>query len=657
MDAELFKTADAIQVYESSVMDAEGGLHDVIFHKAAITNSHGEINGLVGAVLDITERKQIEETLKLNEEKYRLIFEHAPVGLLHINTQGTISDCNDKMVEILGSSREALVGLNMSTLLDTAIKDALKTALCGSIATHEGLYRSVTAGKIAYVRVIFAPIKTDSEKIIGAVGIVEDISERKALETELFNEKKLFETTLKSVGDGVISTDNDGRVVFMNKIAEKLTGWSIEDAKGRDIEEIFNIIDELTLEKRENIVTRVLKHKKILALQNHTLLISKDSIARPIEDSAAPITEENGNIIGTVIVFRDYSDKKQKQEKIRYLSYHDQLTGLHNRRFYEEQLKRINIKENLPISIAMGDVNGLKLTNDSFGHLAGDMLLIKIANVLKQASPENHIIARFGGDEFVIVMPKTSAEESEKIMNSIRRLASREYVGSIAVSISFGYATKLDEDEKIEAVFKKAEDQMYNKKLYESPSIRGKTINAIISALYEKNQREEQHSHRVSELCRRMAIALHMTDNRIEELKTMGLLHDIGKIAIDENILNKPAKLSADEWKEIQRHPEIGYRILSTVNDMSELASSVLSHHERWDGKGYPKGLKGNEIPFASRIITIADSFDAMTSERSYRAALPESFAVSELRRNSGTQFDPELVEIFIAMVTNKNDT
>jgi HD-GYP domain-containing protein (c-di-GMP phosphodiesterase class II) len=147
---------------------------------------------------------------------------------------------------------------------------------------------------------------------------------------------------------------------------------------------------------------------------------------------------------------------------------------------------------------------------------------------------------------------------------------------------------------------------------------------------------------------------MELIESELNELKTVGLLHDIGKIAIDEKLLNKPGKLSFEEWNEIKRHPEIGYRILSSVNDMAELADIVLAHHERWDGKGYPKGLKGEEIPLLSRIIMVADSYDAMTSERAYRMPLDEETVLNELRTNAGKQFDPQVVSIFIEKVLKK---
>ena len=344
-------------------------------------------------------------------------------------------------------------------------------------------------------------------------------------------------------------------------------------------------------------------------------------------------------------------EKKQKQEEIEFLSNYDHLTGLYNRRFFDEMLKRVDMERNLPITIVMGDVNGLKLINDSFGHITGDQLLKKTAEVIKKGFRSTDIIARLGGDEFAILLPKTDVNETEKIIKRVKEITTNEKCGSIDISISFGFETKKNGEEKIHEILKKAEDHMYQEKLIESQSIRGKTIDTIITTLHEKNKREEQHSLRVSALCKSMGEALHLTEGKIEELKTVGLLHDIGKIAINENILNKPGSLEEDEWGEIKRHPEIGYRILSTVKEMFDMAHYVLYHHEKWNGMGYPVGLKGDEIPLVSRIIAIVDAYDAMTSVRSYRGALSEEVAIHELQKNSGSQFDTKLVDIFIEKV------
>jgi diguanylate cyclase (GGDEF)-like protein/putative nucleotidyltransferase with HDIG domain len=306
------------------------------------------------------------------------------------------------------------------------------------------------------------------------------------------------------------------------------------------------------------------------------------------------------------------------------------------------------------LTIVMGDVNGLKLTNDAFGHTIGDRLLKKVAEVIRKGCRVDDIIARLGGDEFVIILPQTGGYEAKQMIKRFKDIALKEKIGPVDISVSYGYETKNNEKVKIHEVLKKAEDYMYKEKLFEGPKMRKKTIRAIINTLQERNKREEAHSFRVSVLCEKMGEVIGLPEGDIEELKTIGLLHDIGKIAIEENILNKPGKLTEDEWGEIKRHPEIGYRILSTVNDMSEMANYVLAHHERWDGTGYPKGLKGYEIPLQARIMSIADTFDAMTSERSYRDALSEEVAMSEIQKNAGVQFDPELVKVFIEKVLDK---
>jgi len=347
-------------------------------------------------------------------------------------------------------------------------------------------------------------------------------------------------------------------------------------------------------------------------------------------------------------ISRNIEERKKDQLKNLYLSYHDQLTGLYNRRFYEEELLRLDTKRNLPLTIAIGDINGLKLINDSFGHLMGDELLKRAAWVIKEACRDDDIVARVGGDEFVIILPKTETLEAEKIAIRISKLAKEKKLGAIEPSISFGYETKTSMEQKIEDIFKSAEDHMYRNKLYESTSIKSKTIDIIMSALYEKNPRESLHSRRVSEVCEFIAQSMNLSSDDINQIKIAGLMHDIGKIGLDEKILNSVVKLNEEEWKEIKRHPEISYRILSSANEFSEIADFALAHHERWDGHGYPKGIKGEDIPLPARIIAIADSFDAMTNGRPYKKAYDEKDAIEEIKRCSGSQFDPKIVEVFV---------
>ncbi|WP_296972013.1 HD domain-containing phosphohydrolase [Tepidanaerobacter sp. EBM-38] len=345
---------------------------------------------------------------------------------------------------------------------------------------------------------------------------------------------------------------------------------------------------------------------------------------------------------------------KTTLNSIEYLSYHDQLTGLYNRRFFEEELRRLDTQRNLPISVIMADVNGLKLANDAFGHELGDKLLQKAADVLKMSCRKEDIIARVGGDEFIILLPKTSEKDVKQIIERIIIASSNVKVGSIPLSMSCGWEAKKTVGDDINEVLKKAENLMYKRKLFESPSMRNAAVTAVIQTLYETHKLEEKHSKRVSDLCVAMGKELFLNARELAELRTIGLLHDIGKVAIDKAILSKSDPFTDEELMEIRRHPETGYRILSSVSDLSEIAQYVLLHHERWDGSGYPKGLKGKEIPFKSRIVAIADAYDYMTSYNPQKRTLSQNEAIERIKKGAGKEFDPELAKVFIERVLTK---
>ena len=518
------------------------------------------------------------------------------------------------------------------------IKEYAKAALTGESCNFQEY--SEQLGKYFSVNVY----STQKDRFIT---VICDITDQILTRQLIIRERELFKTTLLSIGDAVISTDINGTIELINGVAEQLTGWSQYEAVGRDFEEVFKAIDEKTGEVYLNTVKRVLETGETVELGSHTLLITRAGSKIPIEDRTAPIKDSDGNIYGVVIVFKDFSEKKAKIERIQYLSYHDQLTGLFNRRFFEEELSRLDTPRNLPLSIIMADVNGLKLTNDVFGHLLGDQLILKAAEVIKKECRSDDIIARIGGDEFTVLLPNTSDEETRGIVNRIRDSVLKESIESISLSISFGYETKVSDDENILKVFKKAEDHMYRKKLFESSNLRSSIIQSIIKSLYDKNPMDSEHVEKINRLLDRFAVFLNFNEDESEQLKSSFLLHDIGKVTIVDNILNKPDRLSQAEWVEVKRHPEIGYRILSSVSEYSNIAEAILAHHENWDGSGYPKGLKGEAIPYMARVLSIFDVYDAMTSERPYRRALTHEDALKEIIRNSGTMFDPQLVKIF----------
>lgn len=364
-----------------------------------------------------------------------------------------------------------------------------------------------------------------------------------------------------------------------------------------------------------------------------------------------PILLDNGTVIGGAIIFRDITEQKKSDREILYLTFHDKLTGIYNRRFFEDSVNKIDNEDNLPISIIVGDLNGLKLINDAFGHSAGDALLIAAGEAILSACRKTDMVARWGGDEYIILMPMTTQAEAEEISEGIYAEFSKTRVNNMELSISLGVAAKVKKDTEIQTVIEKADDLMYRKKFLESRSIKNRAVKSIINALHASIPNEEAHSMRVSNLCKVLGSALKLNRNDMTDLILLAYVHDIGKATIDPKILNKTEKLSLQEIEIIKQHSEKGYNIISASPDFSYLANEVLAHHENWDGTGYPSGLKGTNIPYLSRVIRIADSYDEMTSKVPYEETKSKEQALNEIQRCSGTKFDPDIVEVFLKIM------
>ena len=458
--------------------------------------------------------------------------------------------------------------------------------------------------------------------------------------------------TLSSVGDGVIATGVDGTVEYINPIAQKLTGWSKEGAVGNSIDSIFHLVSEEDLSCRISPVSLMMESGQVCEPVNELILVSRDGTKIPITYTASPIVNfHNSNIVGCVLVFKDFSERNKRIKMIEYLSYHDLLTGLYNRRFFEEEINRLDTKRNLPLSIIYADINGLKTFNDAFGHETGDLLIQEISAVFKTQCRADDIMARTGGDEFMLLLPKTTTSSAIALIDRINEALNHVKVMDINTSISFGWETKISESQSFQDIMRAAEDLMYRSKILIKSSKQSMTIKSIYNSLLLKSPQESAHSERVSLLCQSYGESIKLSDIELHELKLAGELHDIGKIAIDEAILNKKGRLTKAQREKIMTHSEIGYRLLSTSNEFSNISDAVFSHHERWDGSGYPRGLRGIEIPIYSRIIAVADSYDAMTCDRPYREPVSKEEAIEEIRKNAGTQFDPEVAKIFVEKV------
>lgn len=596
------------------------------------------------------DRTQLLERLTDSERNNWELFENSRIKMILYHPGDLrIIHANSRACGFYGWSSEKMERMKMTDLGDMTDED-FRREVAEAEAEGRGHLRfrhTLASGKIRNVDLFRFPYRYNNETC--QMAIIHDTTERNATQARLKESEERLRVTLLSVGDGVITTDNKGMITLINRKAQQILNCGGEFS-GYPIKSVFNALDSDTRSKIEEMILKVIETGEPAALSLDPVPIYNGSL-KYIENKAAPIKNDNGDLIGVVYVLRDVTEQTLKQQQITFMGYHDGLTGLYNRAFFDEELKRLDTERNLPISIIIGDVNALKLTNDAFGHSAGDRLLKDMAERIRKACRKEDIVARWGGDEFIILLPKTDDAAADEICARIEKSCAEVKTSNINFSISLGHDTKTSADQSIDDVMKSAENYMYRKKSIESSGARGKTIFTILLALHEKNPREQLHSQRVSELCGKIGRALGRPQREIDELELAGLLHDIGKISIDERVLNKKGVLTQKEWSEIKRHPEIGYRILSSSNDVSYIADYVLKHHERLDGKGYPNGITGKDIPLGSRILSVADSYDAMTGERPYKNRLGKKEAINQLRENSGTQFDPEIVEVFISKV------
>jgi diguanylate cyclase (GGDEF)-like protein len=298
----------------------------------------------------------------------------------------------------------------------------------------------------------------------------------------------------------------------------------------------------------------VLAQDRVVALASHTVLIGKDGMERLIADSAAPIKSRDGTIEGVVLVFRDITEAAEAKRQIRHLHLHDKLTGLLNRKHFEDMLRRLNKRRNLPFSLIIGDVNGLRLVNDAFGHQEGDKLLVAMANVLKESCRKDDLVARWGGDEFAVLLPRACNRVAKEVCERIRQACKDAGSGLVQLSIALGYATKNKIEQSVEQLLKEAEETMYTNKLRESNSIRNSIIASLKRSLFETDYETEEHTRRLEELAIRMGKVLNLADSQLDQLVLLASLHDIGKIAIPKEILMKTEPLSMEEWDTLKKH-------------------------------------------------------------------------------------------------------
>jgi diguanylate cyclase (GGDEF)-like protein/PAS domain S-box-containing protein len=602
------------------------------------------ISGIVVIARDITGRRLMEQAIMESEVKHRLLLNSIQSPVLALKKDMTIYYCNQAYSDFVGRPVAELEGRVLTELFPrfqktNSYQAYLKAVQTGQSQSAEGLING------QYLRARIYSMDW------GILAISEDVTaQQTAVESVKYSEER-FRLLADSAADAIVSINQQGRIIFWNKAAEKIFGHTLAQALGQDsdmlIPERFRVSNQKGFKQLigESLTGNRAGSAELCGLH-------RDGHEMPMEISVSAASVM-GQAIDTAII-RDITERRNAEEQLKYLSFHDALTGLYNRAYFEEEMQRLSKARLDSVGLLICDVDGLKLVNDTMGHKTGDGLLVVIAGIITDACRQGDVVARIGGDEFAAILPDCTVEVIEKVCSRIRQItaAYNSKNPDLPLSLSLGWVVRPVKDLDPNRLFHSADDEMYREKVKNHEMM----VNNFIQALQKKNLISEEEIDRMGDLMKDLAKAAGLKEKSMGEMEQLARYHDIGNVLVSENILLKAGHLDRTEEEEMKRHCEIGYHIVMSTPHLMPHAEWILKHHERWDGQGYPQGLQGAEIPLESRIVALAAAYIAMRQKRPHAQAMTHQQALEEIKKESGRQFDPELVSKFLKLAHKWKD-
>jgi diguanylate cyclase (GGDEF)-like protein/PAS domain S-box-containing protein len=660
----------------------------------------------------VIEQLQDQEDLQKSRSQLSTTLYSIGDGVIVTDTEGKVTRLNQQAEILTGWTAEEAVGQDLHKVfqivnsqtgepVSNPVHRVIDTGRTQGLANDTILV--ARGGKEYHIADSAAPIRDDDDKMFGVIMVFSDVTVRKQAEESLKYQfrfakmladisnifasqpseqlKQSINHALKQIGEFfqvdssyVIRFSDDGRRMsnmyewcaegieaHMEKTKEtpiETFPWfarQIREKKLVNIPDVDRLPPEAEAEKKKFNSQSIRSLLSIPLMKNGIVFgyLGLDSVREKkvwTENLIAPL------MVAAELISNAYT-RNLAEEQVRYQSFRDGLTGLYNRIYLEKEMERLDTGRQLPIGIIMADLNGLKLANDTFGHDVGDEMLKQTAEILRSSCRSEDIIARWGGDEFVIFLPQTTEEDAKAICNRIDEKCKDTFIKGIPLSLAVGTAIKNRITMDLAEVLKEAEANMYEHKLAESQLAKSAGLKIMLKNLEAKSYETDTHYAVMQNIALRIGKNIGLSQSKLSKLKTLISLHDIGEINISEEILTKKGPLTEEEWEIMKKHPETGYRIVRVTEEFAQVAEDILSHHEHWDGSGYPQGSKGKEIPLLARITAIADAYEVMSAGRAYKTAMSKREVTTEFKRCAGSQFDPELIEIFLSLLNKMEQT
>lgn len=569
---------------------------------------------------------------------WNLVDQHLPSGMWLKDEQGNVIVQNKWLKERMILTPEQQ---NLAIQTDQEALSTMKTLIF-----NENIH--FTDGSDRTLRVIKEPFidPTTNEKFVLGVGY--DFTNEIRIAKELATSEAQFRFIAENAQDVIwIFNVNSNRFTYFSPSIMQLTGYRVDEALNLTVRQLLAHESAERVKQLFQVRTPQFAHSGDTPMELVEVQFTSKAGTLIWTESSARMRRNNLGEIEVIGVSRNIEARKQAEHQMDYLSHHDHLTDVYNRRYFESKGSDLMSPDHYPLTFIVADLNGLKLANDAFGHLHGDLLLQRFADLLKENTRREDLVARLGGDEFAIILPQTHEKGAQVFLKRLRTRLESTKVGPLVLSASFGAVTVEQPGTPLNELYHAADEKMYLQKIIDGSKFKKELVNTIADHLYSKYPVERLHGEKVAQWSALIAKALGLDNEVVKAIEKIGFYHDIGRVALPDKYNGEKLEVEDEDISAIRRLPEVGYHILKASEEFSSYAEIVLYHHENMDGSGYPKGMKGDEIPLPSRIVKVANMYDTMVRF--------EGFTVQEtirhLQNKSGKVYDSSVIEVFLYRV------